>query len=108
MLKIIRICDINLLKPALTSPDMDVKVGTTLCNIFMNNLTVQILHLVRDARGIARSRRNLMPLINITASIEETCRRQYNNYLAATKDQPEWLKGKYKAFILFLFMFIAF
>lgn len=81
-IKIIRICDINSLQPLVDDLKLDLRV----------------LHLIRDPRGIANSRRILHPNLDLTKSLKNTCDRQAKNAKTGLFIEPDWLKGKYKLF----------
>ena len=80
--KIIRLCDIESLKPLVDDAKLDVKV----------------LHLIRDPRGIANSRRLLHPKLDLAQSLKFTCGRQAQNAKTGMFIQPDWLRDKYKLF----------
>ncbi|XP_039260247.2 carbohydrate sulfotransferase 1-like [Styela clava] len=79
--KVIRLCDILNLEEIMKLPTHNVKV----------------LHLIRDPRGIANSRKPLLKGIDMKESLRSTCARQSHNMMMGLFDTPEWLQGRYKA-----------
>nr|XP_039268403.1 carbohydrate sulfotransferase 1-like [Styela clava] len=74
--KVIRLRSLSILETLMQDKKMDLK----------------ILHLIRDPRGIASSRKKL----NNYNDMVGTCARMYNNVNLSLIKQPEWLKGRYK------------
>nr|XP_002127553.1 carbohydrate sulfotransferase 1 isoform X1 [Ciona intestinalis] len=81
-IKLIRLCDINVLKELVTDYNLDLKV----------------VHLLRDPRGIANSRHLLSRRLDINQSLRSTCNRQFTNANVGLYEQPDWLKHRYKLF----------
>lgn len=78
-LKVIRVCDIRDMEEIVSALPVDIK----------------ILHLLRDPRGIANSRRHVLRTMNVNASLHDTCHRLKQNMLTGLVDTPAWLKGRY-------------
>ena len=56
----------------------------------------QIIHLVRDPRGIAYSRHLLKKGQDLRHSLNFTCTKQAKNAKIGLFDPPKWLQGRYK------------
>lgn len=59
-------------------------------------MTEQVLHLVRDPRGISSSRLRLHKFLPLSKMSEFTCKRLKHNTNVGLKETPDWLKGRYK------------
>ena len=71
--------------------------------MILNKYIFQIIHLLRDPRGIAYSRsclKNWLKKKNVLDSIYLTCQKQLNNVRFA-QNQPKWLEGNYKVTLLY-------
>ena len=63
---------------------------------------LQVVHLIRDPRGIASSRLTLHPKLNLADAMKFTCSRQAANLDISFHEKPEWLQYKVLQLLLYI------